>query len=477
MERFYITSPIYYPNARPHLGHAYTTLLCDTLARYHKRKSEETYFLTGTDENSEKIIHAAQKAGEEPNAYLETNVQRFKDLYAELGIEYSQFIRTSDKTTHWPGAIEMWKRLSKAGALYKASYSGLYCVGHEAFLTEKELDEKGFCPDHGMAPERITEENWFFKLTEYGAKIEQEILAGRLPITPETRKNEVLAFLRSGVEDVSFSRPATKMTWGIPVPDDEAQKMYVWIDALSNYISALGFGREDELMRFWPGTHVLGKDILRFHAVFWPAMLMAANLPLPKQLFVHGTITSGGKKMSKTLGNVIDPHDLIKRYGPEATRYLLLRHTHPFEDTDITWERLDEWYTANLVNGLGNLVARVLQMASQYLTNPVDLSDRKEAYSVKQWLEKFEFHSTLNALWSNISHLDGLINDQKPFEVFKTEKERARLQVTYLVKELSRLGEALEPFLPQTSNKIHKAILTNKKPENLFPRLPTRSGT
>jgi len=470
MKNFYVTSPIFYPNAQPHMGHAYTTLLCDVLARYHKSIGEETYFLTGTDEHTEKIIQAAKTQGQEPTAYLETIVERFKNLYKKLDIAYDQFIRTSDQHVHWPGAIEMWKRLSAAGKLEKREYTGLYCSGCEAFKTEKELIN-GLCPDHGTAPEKVTEQNWFFKLKEFGPQLEQLITNDELCIIPQSRKKEILSFIRSGLEDVSFSRPKDKMTRGIPVPEDPTQTMYIWVDALTNYITALGFGRGEELMRFWPGIHIIGKDILRFHTVFWPAMLLSAKLSLPKAVFVHGTIISNGKKMSKSLGNIISPYDMIDRYGKDGTRYLLLRHIHPFEDTDVTWERLDEWYTADLVSGLGNWVARVMQMASLHLDAPVDLSDRRAPYSVAQWMDKFEFHNAIAALWIDAAHIDGIVQEQKPFEVVKTNKKQAQLQLTYLVKELSRLSESLESFMPETAEKIKKAIRENKKPENLFPRL------
>jgi methionyl-tRNA synthetase len=476
MQRFYVTSPIFYPNAQPHLGHAYTVLLCDVLARHHKLLGDDTYFLTGTDENSEKIIQAAEKAGEEPRVYLDSVVQRFKDLYELIDIEYDQFIRTSDEAVHWPGAIAMWERLVEAGALYKSSYTGLYCVGHEAFLTEKDLDERGFCPDHGTAPEKITEENWFFKLSEYASRVEAAIVDGTLPVLPETRRNEILSFLRSGVEDVSFSRPSAKMTWGIPVPGDETQKMYVWIDALTNYISALGFGRGEELMHFWPGTHVMGKDILRFHALFWPAMLMAANLPLPKELFVHGTIISDGKKMSKTLGNVISPYELVERYGKDAARYLLLRHVNATEDTDITLERLDEWYTADLVNGLGNLVARVMQMATTNLSESVEMTQETQPdVLVDEHLVRFDFNRALDGIWERIGHDDALIALKKPFSGIKSEnpeeQEEAILIIKKLVRELNAIATEIEPFMPATSKIIKKAVSNHMKPENLFPRL------
>lgn len=478
MDKFYVTSPIFYPNAQPHLGHAYTALLCDVLARYYKTSGSETYFLTGTDENSEKIIQAAQKSGEEPKEYLENIVQRFKDLYQSLDIQYSQFIRTSDEKVHWPGALEMWKRLYEAGDLYKSSYTGLYCVGHEAFLTEKELDENGKCPDHGTAPEKVVEENWFFKLSKYAPEIEKLILSGDLPIAPETRKNEVLSFLRSGVEDVSFSRPAAKMTWGIPVPGDDTQKMYIWVDALTNYISALGFGRGEDLMKFWPGIHVLGKDILRFHAVFWPAMLLSAKLPLPKQLFVHGTIISDGKKMSKTLGNIISPYEMIERYGKDATRYLLLKHVHPFEDTDVTWEKLDEWYTANLVNGIGNVASRILKMSETYFDEPPALSDlvlsveERGENGWKELLENFRFDQSLEQVAGvAVKHLDEFIQTTEPFKMVKHNPEQAKSDVQHALGALSEIATLLKPFMPETSEKILVAIKENKKPENLFPRL------
>lgn len=469
MDTFYVTSPIFYPNAQPHLGHAYTALLCDVLARYHATRGAETYFLTGTDENSEKIIQAAEKLGEDPREYLEKTVQRFKDLYALLDISYDQFIRTSDEQNHWPGAIEMWRRLDAAGDLYRSSYTGLYCVGHEAFLTEKELDEEGKCPDHGVPPQEITEENWFFKLTKYAPILEEKIQNNELRIVPETRKNEVLAFLRSGVEDVSFSRPKEKMTWGVPVPGDDGQKMYVWIDALSNYISALGFGRGEELMRFWPGVHVLGKDILRFHAVFWPAMLLSAGLPLPKELFVHGTIISDGKKMSKTLGNVISPYELVERYGKDATRYLLLRHVHSFEDSDITWEKLDEWYTAGLVNGLGNLTSRILTLSEKYAGAFEEGGE--ESRDAHPLMEKFNFHATMDALWGRIQELDEYIAETEPYKVVKTDEEKGKAIIIEARAKLFSVAHDLKAFMPDTSEKIMAAVKENKKPDNLFPRL------
>ena len=466
---FYITSPIFYPNAVPHMGHAYTTLLCDILARYHRLVGFETYFLTGTDEHTEKVVKAALSAGQEPHAYLEDVVTRFKELYVHLDISYDQFIRTSDQAAHWPGVIEMWKRLTSAGDIYKSTYTGLYCAGCEAFVTEKDLVD-GKCPDHGIEPEQLKEENYFFRLSKYTRPIKEKIISGELRIVPGTRKNEILALLNGGLQDVSFSRPKEKMTWGIPVPCDETQTMYIWMDALTNYITALGFGRGEEKMYFWPGMHVLGKDILRFHAAFWPGMLLSAGLPLPKTLLVHGFITSGGKKMSKTLGNVIDPEELLAEYGTDAVRYFLARHISPFEDGDITREGFKDAYNAGLANGLGNLASRIMQLAQTHLTGPVKLEWKPYPKEFTEAMENFEINKAAEYVWSRISALDHKITETAPFKVIKTDTMRGSELIANLVHELAAIDLMLEPILPATSKKIIEAIMANKKPENLFPR-------
>ncbi|HEY4511497.1 MAG TPA: class I tRNA ligase family protein, partial [Candidatus Paceibacterota bacterium] len=293
---FYITTPIFYPNANLHMGHAYSTTLSDIIARYQRLQGKEVYFLTGADENAGTVVRAAKKAGQETYMYLDHIVANFKDLFSKLEISYDQFIRTSDETAHWSGAKELWNRIAKAGDFEKRSYEGLYCVGHESFITEKDLVD-GKCPDHNEVPQFLKEENYFFKLSKYTANIKEKIEKGELEIVPQTRKNEILALLERGLEDVSFSRPADKVSVGIPIPNDPTQKMYVWCDALANYISALGFGSGDPTLyeKFWPAdVHVIGKDILRFHAGIWLGMLLSAGLPLPKKILVHSFITSGG---------------------------------------------------------------------------------------------------------------------------------------------------------------------------------------
>ncbi len=470
-EKFYLTTPIFYPNAKLHMGHAYTTTLCDILARYHRLKGEETYLLTGSDENTQKVVLAAKKEGKDPKTFLDEIVENFKKLFSSLNISYDQFIRTSDERIHWPGAIALWQKLVEAGDIYKKKYEGLYCVGHEAFITEKELLD-GKCPDHGTTPELIREENYFFKLSRYTSAVKEKIESGELEIIPETRKNEILSLLNSGLEDVSFSRPRTSASVGIPVPNDDSQVMYVWCDALSNYITALGYGRGEEMYKkFWPAdVHVMGKDILRFHAAIWPAMLISAGLPLPKSLLVHGFITSGGKKMSKTLGNVIDPEELLAEYGTDAVRYYLARHISPFEDGDITQEHFKEAYNADLANGLGNVAARIMTLAQTHLAEPATV---EFVPYPKEWtsaLESFEVNRAAEYVWDRIQALDKKITETEPFKLIKTDVEAGKRLIAELVRELAAIDLLLEPFVPETSKKIIEAIMANKKPETLFPR-------
>jgi methionyl-tRNA synthetase len=474
---FYITTPIFYPNAKLHLGHAYTTTLSDILARYNRLMGKEVYFLTGSDENTQKMVDAARKEGKEPLVFLDEIVGNFSALYKTLHISYDQFIRTTDTQRHWPGAQLLWNKLVEAGDIYKKEYEGLYCVGHEAFITEKDLID-GKCPDHGTVPEFLKEENYFFKLSKYTLPIKEKIESNELRITPESRKNEILALLDSGLQDVSFSRPR-KDDWpkglGIPVPGDNTQVMYVWCDALSNYITALGYGQDDDLYRqFWATDnqhmHVIGKDILRFHAAIWPGMLLSAGLPLPKTLLVHGFITSGGKKMSKSLGNVIDPEELLAEYGTDAVRYFLARHISPFEDGDITRDAFKDAYNADLANGLGNLVARIMKLAEDNLEEGTKPAPDGFPQEYTDAIEKFEVNRALDVVWERIKLLDQQITDTAPFKVIKTNPEEGKELILALTQELYGIGRMLNPFMPETSKIIKQAIVENKKPRNLFAR-------
>lgn len=471
---FYLTTPIFYPNAQLHMGHAYTTTLADALVRYHRELlGEKTYFLTGSDENTQKIIDAARAAGQEPLDFLHDIINRFDALFRELDISFDQFIRTTDQERHWKGAQALWTAIDAAGDIYKKDYEGLYCVGHEAFVKEKDLVD-GRCPDHGTEPQRLKETNYFFRLSKYTDEIRARIERDELCVMPASRKNEILALLSEGLEDVSFSRPR-KPDWpkemGIPVPGDPAHVMYVWCDALSNYITALGYGRTDneKFRAFWPGMHVIGKDILRFHAAIWPGMLLSAGIALPKKILVHGFITSGGKKMSKTLGNVIDPLELLNEYGTDAVRYYLTRHISPLEDGDLTKEGFAEAYNGNLVNGLGNVVARVMTLAEKHVgPYAAALPDITPGY--KEAMDTFEINRAMDIVWHHIQALDRTLTEEEPFRVVKTDVARGTRMIEEALQRLAYIAKLLQPFMPQTSSVITRAIADGKKPENLFPR-------
>ncbi len=475
MAKFYVTTPIFYPNARPHLGNVYPTVLCDVIARYHRLKGDETYFLTGTDENTQKMVDSAVKLGKAPLEFLNDTVGEFKKTFSDLNISFDQYIRTTDQQLHWPGATKLWEKFVESGDLYKKEYEGLYCVGHEAFITEKDLVD-GKCPDHGTEPQHLKEENYFFKLSKYSETIRQKIESDELLVLPQERKNEILSFVTKGLEDISFSRPR-RPDWpeglGVPVPGDQSQVMYVWCDALANYITAIGYGRDDKaLATWWPAdVHVIGKDLLRFHAAIWPAMLLSAGLPLPKSILAHGLILSGGKKMSKTLGNIVDPIELVEKYGVDAVRYYLLRHISPFSDGDMTLEGFHDAYNGNLANGLGNLVARVMKLAEDNLSEPITPKPFSYSSEYANSFEALEFNRAMDMVWGEIQALDQRITTEEPFKLIKSDPEKGKELIAELAGEVYRVAELLTPFMPETSEKIKTTILANKKPETLFARL------
>jgi methionyl-tRNA synthetase len=476
---FYITVPIFYPNAELHLGNVYPVVIADILARYHRIIGDKTYFLTGADENTSKVIKAASELGKDPKKHLDDIVGSFQNLFTEINSSHDQFIRTSDNQAHWPGAIALWNKLVESGDIEKRKYSGLYCVACEAFYTEKDLIE-GRCQYHHTVPELIEEENYFFLLSKYTDKVRNIIEGNEMIIIPQTRKNEILSVLKEGLQDISFSRPKAKVPWGIPVPGDDSQVMYVWCDALSNYISALGYGTDnDDLFKtFWPtDAHVLGKDILRFHAAIWPAMLLSAGIPVPKRLVVHGLILSNGKKMSKSLGNTISPKELIEEYGAEALRLYIAKEISLFEDGELTKESFKAAYNANLANGLGNLVSRVMKMAETNLDAAVDLpSFSKEgtkgwSHDVFKSFEDFNIQQASNLIWKQVQMLDQKIQETQPFKLVKTDKEAGVNIIKGLVQEVYNIALALSPILPETSEKIKALVLANKSPETpLFVR-------
>ncbi|KKS54374.1 MAG: Methionine-tRNA ligase [Candidatus Magasanikbacteria bacterium GW2011_GWA2_42_32] len=420
---------------------------------------------------------AAQIANRSVQEFVDQNVVSFQELLKALEISNDDFIRTTNRDRHWPGVIKLWRACEKAGDIYKKSYTGFYCTGCEAFLTEKDL-ENGLCPEHLKKPELVSEENYFFRLTKYREKLKTLIGSNELIIVPEKRKSELLNFINSpDFQDFSVSRPTERMKgWGIPVPGDPNQTVYVWKDALGNYITALGYGTGDEtkFKRYWPAdVHVIGKGIAKFHAIFWPAMLMSAGIQLPKAIFIHGYITVDGQKMSKTLGNVIDPIQLVERHGPEAVRYFLLSEIPSLGDGDFTISRFETRYNSDLASGLGNLVARVVKLSEKRKIQVAKLTDPEIGLAIKETkrktaeaLAEFKFNEALSSVWQLIAFCDRYIDKAKPWE----EKEGSDRVVADLLLTIKEISDLLLPFLPGTSEKIQQQLISNKK-ENLFPRL------
>jgi methionyl-tRNA synthetase len=473
----YLTTTLPYVNADPHIGFALEIVQADALARAWRLQGDEVFFSTGTDEHGQKIFQRAEEEGKPVQEYVDHFAGEFTKLKEALDLSYGHFIRTTDPK-HVAAAQEFWKRCADAGDIYKKKYSGLYCVGDEAFVKESDLVD-GRCPNHpNLELTTIEEENYFFKFSGYQEKLLSYLSDGSV-IIPDWRRKEAVAFVEGGLEDFSISRETERMSWGIPVPGDDTQVMYVWFDALVNYLSTLGWPGSDDFKKFWEGgetVQVAGKDQVRFQSLIWQAMLMSANLKATDRVFYHGFINSGGQKMSKSLGNVISPYEMTEKYGTDATRYLLLRHVHPFEDTDVTWERMDEWYTANLVNGIGNLVARVMKLAEDHLDRPVPLNEEDAAVEegFMDLIDSFKFNEAADLIWEHISKGDEYMTEKAPYKLIKEEdtKEAAKEDIARLVRHIAKIAAHLEPFMPATSEAIRKAVKENKKPENLFPRLP-----
>ena len=472
---FFITTAIDYVNGEPHVGHAAEKVLTDTVARYHRDVlREDTFFLTGTDENSLKNVQGAEKAGRPIEEYVKENAEAFRSLGDSLGLSFDRFIRTTEPI-HFDGAKKFWSAMDPAD-LYKKSYHGLYCVGCEEFKTEKDLID-GKCPEHMTEPETVAEENWFFRLSSYGDRLKKLIDSGEISIVPEFRKNEVLSFIGMGLEDFSVSRSVARAKgWGVPVPGDESQIMYVWVDALANYITALDYaGDGAEYAKFWAGeserVHIIGKGILRFHAIYWPAMLLSAKLPLPTKIYAHEYLTIDGTKMSKSLGNVLYPGELVERFGKDGSRYLLLSSIPYSKDGDLSWAKMTEKFNADLANGLGNLVSRVMRMSEG-----LDADAKKVPETpifpeeVAKLLESYRFAEALEKIWETVRDANRYIEEEKPWELAKNDREKFVGVMNVLFDRLSFLSVALTPFLPDTAEKIRISLETGKT-EILFQRV------
>lgn len=461
-KNLYITTAIPYVNGTPHIGNALDYLLADTWARYQRQNGRDVRFQVGTDEHGNKIAAKAAENGLDPQTYTDQMYPNFESLMKKVGAQYTDFIRTTDP--HHKGAVQyIWQQLQPF--IYKGTYQGWYCMGHEAFFTDKEVEATGgVCPDHQTPYEQVAEENYYLKTGEFTERIREAIEKNKMQIVPEFRKKEFLNLIKDGLPDVSVSRPKKNLTWGVPVPGDPDQIMYVWLDALSNYLTVLGYPDRPEWKEFWPAeVQVVGKDIMRFHAGIWPAMLLGLGVSLPKKLLVHGFVNVGGAKMSKTVGNVVDPNEIIDQYGVDAFRYYFSRHIPTLEDGDFTWEKFENAYNNELANDLGNLVSRVANMISKYQAGvigdaPLGEHDMKQYHAA---FDRLEFNKALDEVWHMVRSLNKYIDDVKPWEIAKNKDGDSDAEphlaevLAHCAGNLLQIGDLLIPFMPTTAKAIH----------------------
>lgn len=474
-KKIYITSAIPYVNAAPHIGHAQEFVYADVIRRYHILRNENVRYLCGADENALKIVQAAEKAGQTTQEFTDYHQSEFLNVAKSLNVRFDVWQRGTDRERHFPSSQKLWNLCNTNGDIYKKSYEGLYCVGCEAFYTQEELDENGECFEHpGKKLEKVSETNYFFRLSKFQEFLEELITSNRLQIFPDFRKNEALSFIRRGLEDFSISRSKERARgWGVPVPGDTDQIMYVWFDALNIYQSGIGFGWDENQYEEWSpqDVMVIGKGIIRFHAIYWPAILRSAGLELPRQLFVHGYLTVDGQKMSKTLGNVVDPLAIIHKHGTDSVRYYLTREIPPFSDGDFSERRFVELYNADLANGLGNLIARLAKLAEgeSFGLSAPDFSTL-DSGEYEAAMSEFRFHDAIAVIWEHIKHLDIVINELKPWTLAGKERKEG---LHDLLPQLLEIAVRLKPFLPETSehiiNQFTETIIKTNPP--LFPRI------
>lgn len=470
MKKFYITTTIPYANAPPHIGFAMEIIQADVIARWHKLLGEEVFFLTGTDEHGSKNYRMAKEAGLTPQQFVDKNSLYFKELTEKFNITNNFFIRTTDKKIHWPGVFDIWKLLEKNGDIYKKKYTGCYCTGCERFVTEKDLVD-GKCSDHpNLEVEEISEENYFFRLSKYSDKIRSLVEKDKLKIFPEKWKNNFLGLIKDGLTDVSFTREKKHLPWGIPVPGDENQVMYVWPDALTNYLTGVGYP-DKKYKKYWPAdVHLVGKDMLRFHAGIWPGMLLSAGLPLPREIIVHGFLVVGGQKMSKSLGNVIAPLEMVKKYDTDSIRYFLMR-TIPFgDDGNFTEDALTQRHNDELANKLGNLVSRISTLTEKYGIEKTEnkLLKKLNLKEIETHFKNYELDKALNEIFAFIDACNEYTQNKKPWE---TQDKKVLYELADSIKAFSIL---LWPFIPSTSEKIAQQFGFEIKLENIDKPLNTK---
>lgn len=474
---FFVTTPIYYVNARPHIGHVYTTIAADVLARHYRAKGFKVLFSTGTDENSQKSIDAAQKEGKDVRQYVDAMAHQWESTFHELGFSFDVFVRTTS-TEHQRAVHALMGKIDKSGDIYLGTYKGYYCDGCESFISESELIE-GMCVIHKTKLRKISEKNYFFRLTKYREPLLKHFAKHPSFVRPDAAKNKMLHYIEHEMEDISISRQAQE--WGLRMPQDPSHAIYVWFDALINYLTVTGYPEDVTHSVWWPANlHIIGKDIIKFHCAIWPAMLLSAGLPLPHQVFAHGFFTVDGQKISKSLGNAIDPLELAKQYPIDAIRYYILRDMPFGNDGDFSHERLKERYNADLAHGLGNLTSRVLTMIEKFIPDfdpdlkPGELPHEVEAYvsSVPHHIESLAFDKALSSIWDTLRWADMLIEEKKPWQLARDGNISEIEHVcTHLVGVLMAAAEQLEPLMPTTSNQLSMLLEARplKKPaEPLF---------
>ena len=459
MSNFYVTTSIPYVNGEPHVGHALEFLQADVLARAARQRGTPVVFSTGTDEHGTKVAETAERLGKTPVEFSSEMSERFKQLLKDLNISNDRFVRTTDKG-HEQRAALIWKAL--AADIYKDKYTGWYDVKQEEFVPESQADPARMKPDHPQAYQKLEEENYFFRLSKYTEPIKDAIETGQLNIIPKTRRNETLALLKEGLSDISISRPKDKLSWGIPVPGDKKQVMYVWFEALMNYITVLGYPEHQDFKDYWPANvQVIGKDISRFHTAIWPAMLLGLGLPLPKTVYVHGFITLNGEKMSKSVGNVVAPSEILAKYGLDPLRYYFLRHLPSYEDGDFSWDTFEAAYNNELANELGNAVQRTTAMIQKYQGGMIGAIPPAE-HDIAQYevaLENCQFDRALDQVWERVRGLNQYIDEEKPWMIAKDD-DGAHLQevLAQQASDLLQIADLLEPFMPETAVKIRNVF-------------------